>query len=68
MRDRSIHRARRYIRAQEDRTMTKRFRAWFVNELGHEFSKDFESGEEMERFIERAADIGTVLTGFISIA
>lgn len=48
--------------------MTKRFRAWFVNELGHEFSKDFESGEEMERFIERAADIGTVLTGFISIA
>jgi len=48
--------------------MTKRFRAWFVNELGHEFSKDFESGEEMEEFIERAADIGTRLTGFISIA
>ena len=54
--------------SRKEKTMARRFRAWFVNELGHEFSKDFESGEEMERFIERAADIGTVLTGFISIA
>lgn len=38
--------------------MARRFRAWFVNELGHEFSKDFESGEEMERFIERAVKNG----------
>lgn len=48
--------------------MARRFKAWFVNELGHEFSKVFDSGEDMERFIERAADVGTMLTGFISIA
>ena len=47
--------------------MAMRFKAWFINELGHEFSKEFESGEEMEEFIERASDIGTRLTGFTSI-
>jgi len=47
--------------------MTTRFKAWFINELGHEFSKEFESGEELKEFIERASDIGTKLTGFTSI-
>lgn len=43
-----------------------KFKAWFVNELGHKFSKEFESGEEMERFIERSSEVGTKLTSFIN--
>lgn len=44
-----------------------KYRAWFVNELGHKFSKDFETGEQMELFITRALEVGTRLTGFVSI-
>lgn len=54
-------------RERKEKDMAMRFKAWFINELGHEFSKEFESGEEMEEFIERASDIGTRLTGFTSI-
>lgn len=46
--------------------MTRRFKAWFINELGHEFSKEFESGEEMETFISKASEVGTQMTGFTS--
>ena len=44
-----------------------KYKAWFINELGHKFSKDFETGEEMEAFILKASEGGTKLTGFISI-
>lgn len=44
-----------------------KYRAWFINEIGHKFSKDFETGCDMERFIYRAANVGTRLIGFISI-
>ena len=45
----------------------KKYRAWFINELGHRFTKDFETGEEMEHFIIKASEVGTTLTGFASI-
>ena len=44
-----------------------RYRAWFINELGHKFTKEFVTGEEMENFITKALEIGTKLTGFASI-
>lgn len=51
---------------QSRKEIVMKFKAWFVNELGHKFSKEFESGEEMERFIERSSEVGTKLTSFIN--
>ena len=37
--------------------------AWFINTLGHRFAKTFETIEELDAFIDRAARVGTKLTG-----
>ena len=42
-------------------------RAWFVNMLGEQFSKDFETLEEFEAFIDRARQVGTKLIGSVGI-
>ena len=44
-----------------------KFKAYFINELDHTFTKTFDSGEELERFILSAAEVGTKLISFISI-
>lgn len=43
------------------------YRAWFINELGHKFSKEFKTGEAMEHFINKASEVGTRLSGFVSM-
>lgn len=54
-----------------DRSEMKRmgygYRAWFLNPLGVPFHKDFETAKVMDAFIEKAAAVGTKLTGFVSI-
>jgi len=42
-------------------------RAWFVNEIGHKFSKEFDSGNKLEEYTIRAKKLGTRLIGFASI-
>lgn len=42
-------------------------RAFFINPFGVPFHKNFSSGEEMEKFIRSAREIGTKLSGFVSI-
>lgn len=42
-------------------------RAWFINELGNKFTKDFESNEVFEAFIYKARRAGTRLLGFSTI-
>ena len=44
-----------------------KYRAWFVNGLGHQFSRDFESSEALGAFIARSSRVGTNLIGFVSI-
>ena len=43
------------------------YRAWFVNPLGVPFHKDFPTSKEMDDFIHRAREVGTKLTGFVSL-
>jgi hypothetical protein len=45
-----------------------KYRAFFINVYGERFSKVFETGEEMERFINSAFEVGTEFTGFINIS
>lgn len=42
------------------------YQAWFINMWGESFSKVFDSFEEMNEFIERAYEVKTRLTGFVS--
>ncbi len=43
------------------------YKAWFVNCLGHGFSKVFNTFAEMDEFIERAFEVGTRLTSYVSL-
>lgn len=45
----------------------KMYKAWFINVLGHSFSKEFTCGKEMEEFIFRAEAVGTKLIAFVGI-
>ena len=47
--------------------MKMKYKAWFINELGHKFSKVFKTGAEMENYIASAIEVGTRLIGFVSI-
>ena len=51
----------------EMRYMGYTHRAFFINPFGVPFHKDFRSGDEMEKFIGKAAEAGTTLKGFVSI-
>ena len=44
-----------------------KYRAWFINCLGHYFHREFNNGNEMEDFINRAGEIGTKLITFESV-
>ncbi len=52
---------------REAKEMGYKHRAFFINPHGVPFHKDFRTGEEMERFIEKAREVGTKLTGFVGI-
>ena len=51
----------------EMKRMGDRYRAWFVNPFGVPFHKDFPTSEEIDNFISRAREVGTKLTGFVSL-
>ena len=52
---------------QEMNCMGYRYRAWYLNPYGVPFHKDFRTCEEMDDFNRRAHDVGTKLTGYVSL-
>lgn len=51
----------------EMKHMGYEYRAWFVNPFGVPFHKDFTTAQEMDDFINRAYEVGTKLSGFVSL-